>query len=738
MNRTFTEQLPNFDEECGRCRHFLENFLDLDNKAKYLEMLKDVADRKRKTLEISLEDLSTYAGRQGALQFDRNVLSNTLRYLKLFAEAADALMPHPSPEYAAPIDSFDTIMQNHMVEEQNRKDSNGNIVADNWSKEYKQIKTLGRRYDILLKTGEATKLMPLREVRAQHIGKTVRVKGIVTHVTDVKPLLSVAVYLDRVSGKVVFQEIMGKTFMPLSEVQNGEVRADLKMETKGCKFVKFQEARIQEDNEEVPEGATPRTLVVRFRGEITRKVKPGDAVVLTGIFLPEPNTGFKRLKAGLVTSTYLEVLDVEQQKKSYVGYNLTEQQKEDAQLISEDPDCFQRLATSLAPEIFGHVDVKKALLLAMVGGTTKKLSDGMKLRGDIHICLMGDPGVAKSQLLKHISRISPRAVYTTGKGSSGVGLMAAVNKDAMTGELVLEGGAVVLADRGICCIDEFDKMEEGDRTAIHEVMEQQTVSIAKAGITTTLNTRTTIVSAANPAYGRYDVNRSPEDNIAMPAALLSRFDLLWLILDKPSKDKDSELAQHVLTVHKTGKPPERVDENDPLTPEQLRDYISLAKKYEPILPDNMYEYVASRYVSLREQEQRQRKPSTYTTPRTLMSIMRLAQAHAKLRFSSVIQQMDVDEGLRLVRMSKASIDERRDGEGENEGETIYHCFEVMKQLLVVNQGKQVFTAAEVRGQCRNFSSDVIKKMLEEYSGLGVLNIEGNLENQQYNVYFLEE
>jgi DNA replication licensing factor MCM7 len=221
--------------------------------------------------------------------------------------------------------------------------------------------------------------------------------------------------------------------------------------------------------------------------------------------------------------------------------------EEEATRICED-DFYSKLTNSIAPEIYGHEDVKKALLLMLVGGVDKN-PRGMKIRGNINICLMGDPGVAKSQLLNYIDRLAVRSQYTTGRGSSGVGLTASVTKDQITGEMVLEGGSLVLADQGICCIDEFDKMLDQDRTAIHEVMEQQTISIAKAGIMTSLNARVSILAAANPAFGKYNPKKSIEQNIQLPAALLSRFDLLWLIQDRPDRDSDLRLAQHITYVH---------------------------------------------------------------------------------------------------------------------------------------------------------------------------------------------
>ena len=374
--------------------------------------------------------------------------------------------------------------------------------------------------------------------------------------------------------------------MPIEMCQSQDCQTNksggrLCLQTRGSKFVKFQEIKIQEHSEQVPVGNIPRAVTIYAKGENTRLCKPGDHVAVTGIFLPVLKTGFRGMQQGLLSDTFIEAHSITRLNKTEDEEMLADQlTEEEAARICED-DFYSKLTNSIAPEIYGHEDVKKALLLMLVGGVDKN-PKGMRIRGNINICLMGDPGVAKSQLLNYIDRLAVRSQYTTGRGSSGVGLTASVNKDPVTGEMVLEGGSLVLADQGICCIDEFDKMLDQDRTAIHEVMEQQTISIAKAGIMTTLNARVSILAAANPAFGKYNPKKSIEQNIQLPAALLSRFDLLWLIQDKPDRDGDLRLAQHITYVHQHNiQPPTQFT---PLDMKLMRRYIALCKSKQPVVP----------------------------------------------------------------------------------------------------------------------------------------------------------
>ncbi|KAK3199578.1 hypothetical protein Dsin_022993 [Dipteronia sinensis] len=299
----------------------------------------------------------------------------------------------------------------------------------------------------------------IREVKASCIGQLVRISGIITRCSDVKPLFQFAAFTCEECGFEIHQKVTGCVFLPLFGCQSKQrglknPKGNLIPQLRASKFLKFQEAKIQEFAEHVPKGHIPLTMTIHLRGELTRKVAPGDVVELSDILLPIRYTGFRELPYGSFADTYLEAMSVTHFKKNYEEYELREDEEEQIARLAKDGDIYNKLSRSSAPEIYGHEDIKKALLL-LVGAPQRKLKDGMKIRGDLHICLMGAPGVAKSQLLKHIINVATRGVYTTGKGSSGVGLTAAVRKDPVTNEMVLEGGALVLADMGICAIDEF-------------------------------------------------------------------------------------------------------------------------------------------------------------------------------------------------------------------------------------------------------------------------------------------
>ncbi|XP_019761238.1 DNA replication licensing factor Mcm7 [Dendroctonus ponderosae] len=705
-----------YDKERDVLKTFLLEFCTQNSDGvknfKYSNQLTLLAHREQIALQVELDDLHTFDE-----ELANEIIDNTRRYTTLLSDIVFELLPTFVERDVVAKDALDVYIEHRQMMEQRTRRPNVVREARN-----QFPPELMKRFEIYFKDLSTRKNQPIREVKADQLGRLVTVRGIVTRCTEVKPIMSVATYTCDQCGAETYQPIASLSFMPETLCPSDDCKVNksggrLYLQTRGSKFVKFQELKIQEHSDQVPVGHIPRTLTVFCRGEVTRQAAPGDHIAVTGIFLPLVRQGFRQITAGLLSETYLDAHRVFSLNKS------AEDELESNQLTPEqlatltEDDFYSKLALSIAPEIYGHEDVKKALLLLLVGGVDKR-PDGMKIRGNINICLMGDPGVAKSQLLGFIDRLALRSQYTTGRGSSGVGLTAAVMKDPFTGEMMLEGGALVLADQGVCCIDEFDKMADGDRTAIHEVMEQQTISIAKAGILTCLNARVSILAAANPAYGRYNPKRTIEQNIQLPAALLSRFDLLWLIQDKADRDNDLRLAKHITFVHQNCKQPPGPSEA--LNMSVMRKYIALCKLKEPVIPEDLTEFIVEAYVELRK-EARNSKDMTFTSARNLLGILRLSTALSRLRLSNVVEKADVNEAIRLMEMSKDSLNQTFENKGYRPPNVNDKIFAIIRELA---GSEKTVKVSDVLEKCasKGYNPDQVDGCIEEYEELNVWQV----------------
>ncbi|XP_074269686.1 DNA replication licensing factor MCM3 homolog 2-like [Silene latifolia] len=653
-------------------RTFLD-FLDHDvGHGIYMELIrKMITNKTRRRLIVNLSDLYDFNS-----DLIRRMLRSPSEYLQPFADAATEVTKNIDPKFL--------------------KEGEGVSVG----------------FDGPFVSRRVTP----RDLLSQFIGSMVCVEGIVTKCSLVRPKVVKSVHFCPSSGKFMsreYRDITSTTGLPTGSVyptrdENGNL---LVTEYGLCKYKDHQTLSMQEVPEKSAPGQLPRTIDVIVEDDLVDACKPGDRVAIVGIYkaLPGKSSGsVNGVFRTVLIANNVTLLNKEANAPIYATEDLKNIKK-----MAEREDTFDLLANSLAPSIYGHLWIKKAVILLMLGGIEKNLKNGTHLRGDINMMMVGDPSVAKSQLLRAIMNIAPLAISTTGRGSSGVGLTAAVTSDQETGERRLEAGAMVLADRGVICIDEFDKMNDQDRVAIHEVMEQQTVTIAKAGIHASLNARCSVVAAANPIYGTYDRSLTPTKNIGLPDSLLSRFDLLFIVLDQMDPEIDGHISEHVLRMHQYrsaldggygildgsygreeemdagssvfvkfnrklhGKKVHKGRKQDTLTINFLKKYIHYAKhRVQPELSDEASEQIANAYAELRNANSNAKVGggggTLPITARTLETIIRLSTAHAKLKLSRTVSKSDVDAALKVLNFAiyhKELTDmEEREQEREKENE----------------------------------------------------------------------
>ena len=499
----------------------------------------------------------------------------------------------------------------------------------------------------------------LRQINAEVIGKITSVSGMVLRASEVKPLAKELVFVCPEGHRT--DVIIGHGLSLTSPVQCSNPKCnhrELGVEPESSRFIDVQFVRLQELPEDLPPGQLPHYLDVTVKQDLVDNARPGDRVVLTGIVRIEQEkmSGVSKASSPLyrlrLDGNNVEFLGSKKDKSSR-KIQREEISQEDEKMIkslSKSPDLYQQLIDSYAPHITGHEVVKESILLLMAGSTQRELQDGSKIRGDINIFLVGDPGTAKSEMLKFCVRVAPRGLYTSGRGSTAAGLTAAVVRDT-NGIFMLEAGATVLGDQGLVCIDEFDKMKAEDRSALHEVMEQQTASISKGGIVATLNARTSILAAANPMYGKYDPFKNITENVNLPVPLLTRFDLIHVIRDKPSKEKDTKIAQHIINLHT----PKGIDQKSLIDSETLTKYLSYVKRIDPKLTPEAEQKILDYYMKMRTVEAEE---MITVTPRQLEGLIRMATARARLLLKTQVEVDDAERAIYLLQnmFENAGID----------------------------------------------------------------------------------
>jgi replicative DNA helicase Mcm len=582
----------------------------------------------------------------------------------------------------------------------------------------------------------------IRDLRSKHLGKFIAVEGLVRKATEVRPKMVDAKFKCVRCGAIIKESQDGLIFKePLEcyKEQNGCARTaastKFKLLNELSRYVDTQKIEIQESPEGLRGGAQPQRLIAYTEDDLTGRISPGDRIIINGSLRSVQKKSYP------VRSTLFEIfLDINSIELEEHEFEEVPISPEDAQKIiemSKDPDIYRKITASISPTIYGMTVEKEALALQLFGGVPKIMPDGTHIRGDIHIFLVGDPGTAKSQLLRYISELAPRGIYASGKASSAAGLTAAAVKDEFgEGRWTLEAGALVLADKGVAAVDELDKMSPQDRSSMHEAMEQQRISIAKAGITATLQSRCAVLGAANPKYGRFDTTQYLAQQINIPVALLSRFDLIFTITDVPDSEKDLLIAEHILKSHtlggierhrkETGEDISEEEEVPSYTEPYLdrdffRKYVAYAKRVFPVMTKEASTALRDYYTSIRRQGEPEGS-SVPITARQLEAFVRLSEASARIRLSDRVTEDDARRAIRIVEyyLKKVAGEEGRfdidiieSGTSQSQRERIRTIRSIIMNLSeggVAVEHEDIIAEAEALGIERSKAESIIRRL----------------------------